>query len=489
MSYNELDDYIDDNILNQAMIDYIKKIKEIEKSNAKPPKPTELKVSTRSSKAEISAYINMINLIYFLVKKIYEDIDKNGLLEGVKMKKFIYSRLPKHLKIGKKKKKKKKDKGINYYLRPFYCCIYIDSDNNLKRVVYDNSKREFFYDLELDLDMEMKYLDYEKNNDYKNIYTYVDNEKLKKVFKNCDLYENNKDDKLLKKYIEYSKSDSSYIEEGLSLLKNNKREHFYNSCTIIIKPDEKRRPVNIKLFANGQMTITGGLENKDGHDAVISLLKIINVDKNNFLDNNKLDEETMIRFTENKKCGEKINGYLKPEDTEITKYDITMINSDYKLNFCVDRYKFYNILLNETGLMCVFDGNIYPGVKIYYYWNLFNKENNGICKCTNKIKCKGKGNGLGEHKCKKITVVIFQSGSIMITGANSDYQIEHVHKDIKKIIEKYYTRIIKFSIKDHLIPDDDDVPPDESYIEEMNLNNNKKKEIKIKKCENTKEYF
>ena len=32
MSYNELDDYIDDNILNQAMIDYIKKIKEIENS-------------------------------------------------------------------------------------------------------------------------------------------------------------------------------------------------------------------------------------------------------------------------------------------------------------------------------------------------------------------------------------------------------------------------------------------------------------------------
>lgn len=490
MSYNELDDYIDDNILNQAMIDYIKKIKEIENSNEKPPEPTELKVSTRSSKAEISAYINMINLINFLVKKINEDTEKKGLLEGVKMKKFIYSRLPKHLKIIKKKKKKnKKEVGINYYLRPFYCCIYIDTNNNFKRVVYDDSKRDFFYDLELDLDMERKYLDNEKKNGIKkNIDTYVDNEKLKNVFKNCDLYDNNKYDKLLKKYIEYNNSDLSYIEEGLSLLTNNKREHFYNSCTIIIKPDEERRPVNIKLFANGQITITGGLNNKDGQDAVISLLKIINVDKNNFLDNDKLDEETMIRFSKNKKCGKKINGYLKPKDTEIIKYDITMINSDYKLNFSVDREKLHNILMNETGLMSVFDGNIYPGVKMYYYWNLFNKENNGICKCSNKIKCKGKGNGLGEHKCKKITVVIFQSGSVMITGANSDYQIEHVHKDIKKIIEKYYTRIIKFSIKDHLIPDDD-VPPDESYIEEMNLNNKKKKEIKIKKCENTKEYF
>lgn len=488
MSYNELDDYIDDNILNQAMVDYIKKIKEIENSNEKPPEPTELKVSTRSSKAEISAYINMINLINFLVKKINEDTEKKGLLEGVKMKKFIYSRLPKHLKmIMKKKKKKKKDVGKNYYLCPFFYCVYIDKDNNFKRVVYDDSKSKFFYNLELDLDMAEKYSDNELLNG--NFKTYVDNEKLKNVFKDCELYDNNQDDILLRKFMEYKRADWAYIEKGLSLLTNNKREHFYNSCTIIIKPDKERRPVNVKLFANGQITITGGLENKDGQDAVISLLKIINVDKNNFLDNNKLDEATMLRFTKNKKCGEKINGYIKPKDTEIIKYDITMINSDYKLNFNVDRDKLYNILMNETGLMSVFDGNMYPGVKIYYYWNLFNKENNGICKCTNKIKCKGKGNGLGEHKCKKITVVIFQSGSVMITGANSDYQIEHVHKDIKKIIEKYYTRIIKFSIKDHLIPDDDDVPPDESYIEEMNLNNNKKKEIKIKKCENTKEYF
>ena len=56
----------------------------------------------------------MINLIRFLVKKIFEDTEKKGLLEGVKMKKFIYSRLPKHLKmIMKKKKKKKKDIGKN----------------------------------------------------------------------------------------------------------------------------------------------------------------------------------------------------------------------------------------------------------------------------------------------------------------------------------------------------------------------------------------
>ena len=90
---------------------------------------------------------------------------KKRLILGVKMKKFIYSRLPKDLKEitkKKKKKKKKKDKGKNYYLRPLYNCIYIDNDNNLKRVVYDDSKCEYFYDLELDLDMEKKYLEYEK---------------------------------------------------------------------------------------------------------------------------------------------------------------------------------------------------------------------------------------------------------------------------------------------------------------------------------------
>ena len=64
-----------------------------------------------------------------------------------------------------------------------------------------------------------------------------------------------------------------------------------------------------------------------------------------------------------------MNGYFEPENIDIIKYDITMINSDFKLNFNVDRDKLYDLIRNDIKMRCVFDDSIYPGVKIYYYWN------------------------------------------------------------------------------------------------------------------------
>ena len=235
-------------------------------------------------------------------------------------------------------------------------------------------------------------------------------------------------------------------EEILSKLDNGVREHFYNQCTIIVKPDETRRPVNIKLFSNGSVSMTGCLYNEDGYDAVGVLI-----------DELKKTPEVFFNDIDN------IN---------IMGYKITMINSDYKLNFKVNRINLFNKLL-DTGLFVMYDPETYPGVKIYYSWNLFNNENNGICKC--KGKCNGKGNGSGEGQCKKVTVAIFQSGSVIITGARSEIQINHVYDKINKIIKENYTDIIKYSILDCL-EESDDKPLDESY-----MNKNDFVKIRVKK--------
>ena len=63
------------------------------------------------------------------------------------------------------------------------------------------------------------------------------------------------------------------IETILDDLKKNTRGHFYNQCSVTIKPDKDRRPVNIKLFTNGSISMTGCLYNEDGIDAVNVLLK------------------------------------------------------------------------------------------------------------------------------------------------------------------------------------------------------------------------
>ena len=210
------------------------------------------------------------------------------------------------------------------------------------------------------------------------------------------------------------------IDTILDDLKKNTRGHFYNQCSIIVKPDISRRPINIKLFTNGSISMTGCLLDKDGSDAV----KIL------------LDELSGYR------------GVFVDDEVDIVKYAITMINSDFKLNFKVDRFELHDKLV-ELGLLSNYDSENYPGVKISYFWNYYNgKKNKGICHCSKK--CVGKGDGTGDGKCKRVTVSIFASGSVIITGANSERQIIDVYKQINKYIKSMYKDIIQLSITDFM---------------------------------------
>ena len=367
MSYSEIDDYLDNKMLNNAMDLYIQKLKEMENTEMIAPDPTSLRISTRSAVSEISSYVNLAKVCSIfarnIVKYLYNKEDPNYLIRGVFMKNFVLTTHGKNMK------------------------------------------------------------------------------------NNIPLEE---------------------LEERLKLLEGKEREHFYNSCTIIVQPSIERKHINIKLFSNGNISMTGCKENIDGHDAVATLLNKMKKYPECFIDTDSLTEEELKKYTKSKKCGPKINGFKDPHGVKITKYDITMINSDFKLNFTIDKEKLYDVILNNTDLMTMYEDH-YAGVKIYYYWNMFNDVNDGICKCSHDSKCKGKGNGMGEGKCKKVTVICFQTGSVIITGARSEIQINHVYEDIIKILHKNYNKIIKLSIAD-FVGISDDVPPDESYIEEMKKN-------------------
>ena len=84
------------------------------------------------------------------------------------------------------------------------------------------------------------------------------------------------------------------IDNILNDLMENSRGHFYNQCSITIKPDIDRRPVNIKLFTNGSISMTGCLYDRDGSDAVKILLDELNKyeDQNVFVD----DEVTITKY-------------------------------------------------------------------------------------------------------------------------------------------------------------------------------------------------
>lgn len=232
--------------------------------------------------------------------------------------------------------------------------------------------------------------------------------------------------------------------------KKKDNEHFYNSCSIIVKASLEIKCVNIKLFNNGKITLTGSKEESDGYFSACVLLEEMKKCLDVFPDNN--EEEI--------------------KNLQIVNYRITMINSDFNTNFRVDLLKLLNILnTSEKNLFTKFNPEKYRGLIVGFYWNTNKEYQDGICNCN--IKCNGKGCGTGNGSCKKITISIFKSGSVIITGGRLTLQIDDAYKLINIIFKKYYYSIVKLSILD--------------YINIINVDEVHDKKINVKKINNKKE--
>tara|TARA_R110002074_G_scaffold169593_2_gene331304 strand:+ start:79 stop:1092 length:1014 start_codon:yes stop_codon:yes gene_type:complete len=208
------------------------------------------------------------------------------------------------------------------------------------------------------------------------------------------------------------------LDDIIKDLHKNSRGHFYNQCSIIIRPELYKRPVTLKLFTNGSMSMSGCLYEKDGLDAV------------------KLLYKELIKYN-----------LFEEDDVTISRYKITMINSDFNLNFKVNRNMLFKKMTN-LGILTNYDPDNYPGVKILYFWNNYEDGHSyGVCKCKNK--CNGKGDGDGDGKCKKVTIPVFSSGSVLITGGNTEKQVIDSHNFLNKCIKKIYKDIVNFTLEDY----------------------------------------
>jgi TATA-box binding protein (TBP) (component of TFIID and TFIIIB) len=208
--------------------------------------------------------------------------------------------------------------------------------------------------------------------------------------------------------------------------KKKEMEHFYNSCSIIVKPYLGGKSLNIKLFNNGNITLTGSEFEMDGYYAVQQLLVEL-----------KKKKEIFQEMTE-----EEI------ESLNVLKYKITMINSDFNTYFKIDLNKLLDTLKSKKeyeALFWKFNPEKYRGLIIGYFFNEDEDySHDGICHCTKK--CKGKGGGKGNGECKKVTISIFKSGSIIITGGRTCQQIDMAYDYINTVFEKNYRDILKVCI-------------------------------------------
>ena len=312
-------------------------------------------------------------------------------------------------------------------------------------------------------------------------------------------------------YIEYADKVPKGVNiKQISKKAKEKKKVFYNQITIIVQPF-KNRYNNVKLFNNGAVSMTG-LKNFDEGEKSIKILidKISKLKgfmfssiENNVFELPSIEDKSAIKC---ESCGNKYNQNVMKftqckcfycnncinekkfqdegrclscdsniekdafvdKNCKINNYKIVLINSDYFVGFEIRRDELHNILINKYNLYSSYEPCIYPGVNSKYYWNKDYKDVPFLGKCYCQSNCNGKGNGEGDGNCKKITISIFQSGSVIITGARSMEQILDAYNFINKVFKDNYDKIKKVNAP---FLEKEDIKPNQST---------KKKTIKIK---------
>lgn len=138
--------------------------------------------------------------------------------------------------------------------------------------------------------------------------------------------------------------------------------------------------ISIKLFINGSIQITGC---KKIDDAVLAL---------------------EILFNELKMDGLTLQN--------INNLRVVMINSNFNIGFKIDRDKLFNLI--KSNVSCSYDKSIHACVDIKYTTN-------------DKI----------------VSIFVFESGSIVITGANTLEHINNSYNFISRILLENYKKIVK----------------------------------------------
>ena len=227
------------------------------------------------------------------------------------------------------------------------------------------------------------------------------------------------------KYIEYGTEPVKGIPKNKYRLKKaKKKESFFNQITILVKYNYIYN--NIKLFNNGSISMTGVKSEEIGRQSIEFLFNRLK----------EIDEGDIFI----KKSG------TEAIDPIIEYYKIVLINSDYDIGYEIRRSELHQILVNEYQIYSSYEPCIYPGVNSKYYWNRAYKNTDlyplrGKCYCSNL--CSGKGDGDGNSNCKKVTISAFQSGSVIITGANSIEQILDCYNFISDILKNHNKELKK----------------------------------------------
>jgi len=183
----------------------------------------------------------------------------------------------------------------------------------------------------------------------------------------------------------------------------NSKKNFYNQNTIIMRIDDENY-INIKLFKNGSLQMSGCKSLSDVNIAIYKLITRLS-------EKMKVVDE-IIYFVEN------VNNF------RLVKFKIDFINSNFGVNYLINKANLYQ-LLTEQNILCRLSA-IHACVNIKY-------------KISNDIY---------------ISIFVFQTGNIIITGAKIAEHIKEAYIFIVRFLNKNKSKIIKKDISKILTIDE-----------------------------------
>ena len=211
--------------------------------------------------------------------------------------------------------------------------------------------------------------------------------------------------------ISYGRNDDPTTNRSLIPRKKSKKKKkgkrvFYNqvSMAVMIK-SKKEKPINIKLFTNGSIQMTGckSIENViDVLDKTFDELKVVKA----------LIDIKQMKIIDKPFINDPSKLYLEFVNNII----IGMINSNFKYPNKIDRLKLYNLLLSDT-LECKYDPSNHACVNIKYH-------------CVDKT----------------ISIFVFEKGPIVITGAKNCEHVLAGYNFINKYLLTNHFKIAKSTI-------------------------------------------
>jgi len=231
------------------------------------------------------------------------------------------------------------------------------------------------------------------------------------------------------------------------------KNKFFNQVTAYIKLDANRY-INVKIFKNGSLQMTGIKKTVECNIIINKLLTEILTPKNTTtitpLPNIQIypdfiqkptEPNTLLHFIE------LVAKDIAPTPVTVTNlkmidFNIRMINSNCKVPFKINRDILFQLLKKEK-IKCRYDPNSHACVNIRYDINASDK----------------------------VSIFVFQSGSIIITGGKTILDINKGYHYIMNIISTHYETIKKKDLDDYINSLDIDNEENDNIISLSNANN------------------